>query len=202
MPDFWNNIKKLFTAAEESSPNQPVIHEMIERSAEELAGYERWKSGLGRRRMIDWLQAEYANYLIDPEQIDEAIDFLDTPSSKGFVIHFQKTRYPLQEVINLLDYLKEKVLAMNYRSYMSDVRTYNRPKWVESVQRHYLKPPTNLRQPINQKFNQKYGNITIELQLRNEQAFYLKFSATSYRDHLFKNAEDFAGLMRGVLKTD
>ena len=132
MSDFWKNLKNLFKAAEESSPHQPVIHESIERSEEEQADYERWKESLSKRRMLDWLRGEYLNYLHDPEGIDEAVDFLDTPSSKGFVIHFQKTRYPLREIIHLLDYLKEQVLLLRYRSYMSDLRTYNRPQWVET----------------------------------------------------------------------
>ncbi|MEL6866735.1 MAG: hypothetical protein AAFP19_20095 [Bacteroidota bacterium] len=203
MADFWQYLKNIFQSAEQSSPNQPVIHESLERSEEEQAGFVRWKKTLAKKRLLDWLNGEYVRFLINPKEIDEAIDFLQTPSSKGFVIHFNKTRYPQQEVIYFFDYLKERVLDIPYRTYLSDLRTYNRPKWVETVQRHYLKPPSQLRQyPAPKQMDQRYGNITIELLLRNDKVHQLKFQATSYRDHLYQKAEGFKGLMQELLKGD
>jgi len=71
---------------------------------------------------------------------------------------------------------------------------------VETVQRHYLKPSLKLK-VAGEKAGQAYGNINIELLLRNEKAVNLKFSATSYRDHQFKEASDFDELMRKILST-
>ncbi|MEM8909545.1 MAG: hypothetical protein AAGD05_16985 [Bacteroidota bacterium] len=199
MAEFWKKIKSLFSASEQSSPSQPVIHEVIERTPGEQADYQQWKKTLASRRLLDWLNGQYIAYSHDPEHTDESIDFLNTPSSKGFVIHFHQTRYPAREVTHLFDYLKEKVLDMEYRTYLSDYRTYNRPKWVETVQRHYLKPPNNFRKLSKEKLQQKFGNITIELLFRNEQIHNLKFSATAYRDRLFEDAEEFKKLMQGLM---
>ena len=151
--------------------------------------------------MLNWLNEQYVQFLVNPDHIDEAIDFLNTTSSKGFVIHFRQTRYPKSEVTHLFDLLKEKVLDLGYRSYVSDSRTYGKNEWVENLQRHYLKPPTNLRKAVSkdEKFDQRFGNITIELLTRDDQIFHLKFSATGYRDHLFSEVEDFRDLMQGIL---
>ena len=46
---------------------------------------------------------------------------------------------------------------------------------------------------------QKYGNITIELELRNEQVFNLRFRATSYQDSLFKEAREFEELIQRIV---
>ncbi|MEM9919359.1 MAG: hypothetical protein AAF990_14750 [Bacteroidota bacterium] len=199
MKNLWQYVKSLFQEAEQSSPSQPSIHQLIERSTEEKEDFLRWKESLVSRRMLNWLNEQYIQYLINPDNLDEAIDFLKTPSAKGFVVHFGKTRYPRREVVHLFDFLKERVLQQGYRPYVSDTRTYNRPAWVETVQRHYLKPPSQLRQLPKEKFDQKYGNITIQLTEQDGRIMYLKFNATSYKDHLFADAEDFKDLMTALL---
>jgi len=195
---FWKKIKTLFQTVEESSSINPTIHEVIERTPQQLIEYENWKSTLSSRRMIDWLYNEYITFLSNPKNIDPSVDFLNTTSSKGFVIHFSKTNYRLDEITYLFDFLKEKVQQLPYRSYVSDTRTYPKNNFVETIHRHYLKP--SLKNKIaGKKANQRFGNINIELNLRNDKVRNLKFSATSYRDHLFEEADDFENLMREVL---
>ena len=78
------------TKAEESSPSQPLIHELIQRTEKEKEDYQQWKQTLVLRRLMDWLKDQFAMYQINSERVDEGLDFLNTPSSKGFVIHFHK----------------------------------------------------------------------------------------------------------------
>lgn len=196
MDKLWSYFKNLFQQAEQSSPSQPLIHEMITRSEEERQDYEFWKGTLIRRRLLDWLNDQYAIYRVEQDRVDEAIDFLDTPSSKGFVVHFNQTRYSHRDVTHFFDYLKEKVLSMSYRTQISDLRTYNRASWVETVQRHYLKPGLSIRQAGEDgKFTQKFGNIMIELELRDDAIHNLRFRATVYKDRLFKEPAAFKDLM-------
>ncbi len=200
MDKLWSYFKNLFQQAEESSPSRPLIHEMIERSEEEREDYERWKNTLVLRRLLDWLNDQYAIYRVDQDRIDEALDFLNTPSSKGFVIHFNQTRYSQRDVVHFFDYLKEQVLKLKYRTQISDLRTYERASWVETIQRHYLKPgPTIRQQQEDGKFTQKFGNIMIELELRNDQVFNLRFRATVYKDSLFKEPAEFKELMQELV---
>ena len=196
MSDIWKYFKNWFQSAEESSASQPYIHELIERTSAEQESYARWKNTLSKRRLLDWLREQYVQYLVNPKQLDEDIDFLATPSTNGFVIHFSDTPYKLWEIEHFFDYLKEKVLELNYRSYVSDTRTYTQTEKVETVQRHYLKPRTDKGSAAPKKFQQRFGNITIELLQRNEAVVHLKFSATAYQDHKFEQAADFKDLMQ------
>lgn len=198
MSDFWKKIKNVFSAAEESSSINPTIHEVIERSEEQLADYEHWKNSLAARRLIDWLKNEYFTYLTSPKNIDRSIDFLNSTSKKGFVIHFSRMQYRKEEITFLFDYLKEKVKELSYRTYVSDTRIYPKNDFVETIHRHYLKPSLKLK-VAGQKAGQAYGNITIEMLLKNDQIVDLKFSATTYRDHQFEEAGDFNDLMKSVL---
>lgn len=193
MSDFWKYIKNIFKAAEESSPNQPVIHELIIRTDEEQKDYDYWKETLVRRRLCDWLNQQYAIHKVLPNDIDEGLSFLNTPSAKGFAIHFHQTQYSKRDAVHFMDYLKERVLSLNYRTQISDARVFNRANWVEAIQRHYLKPRINFEE--GKKTNQKFGNITIELVFRNDTPYQLKFQATTYSDSLYKDASDFSDLM-------
>lgn len=196
MADFWDRLKRLFRSAEESTPSNPAIHRIIERSDDEQQDYEHWKETLVRRRLQDWLADQYAIFRVLPDDIDEALDFLDTPSSKGFVIHFHKTRYSGRDIQHFFDFLKDRVLEQGYRVQVSDTRTYNRPTWVETVERHYLKPRSARE---DGKFHQAFGNITIENHLRDDRNHYLKFRATVYKDHQFHEADEFHELMQLLL---
>ncbi len=207
MSKLWDYFKSLFHTAEQSSAAAPLIHELIERTEEEKAAYEHWKNTLVRRRLCNWLNDQYATYLVDGEQSDEAIYFLETPSARGFVIFFRQTQYSRQDCNCFFDYLKERVLTLNYRSYVSDTRTYTNAEWVENLQRHYLKPPIRKQLqtletgPIQNALEQAYGNITIELTSRNDQVWNLKFSAVGYQDRMYQKVGNFGELM-GKLMTE
>jgi hypothetical protein len=197
MKDVWEYLKGLFQKEEESSASNPYLHGQIERTEEEEAAFEAWKGSLEHRRLIDWLDNQYAVWQVLPDDTDPAVDFLNTPSSKGFALHLHKTAYRKEEAVFLLDYLKEQVQKLNYKSQMSDTRTWTQKNWVETVERHYLKPRTFLE--AEKKINQRFGNITIELTFRNDQPHVLKFRATGYSDRLYAEAADFKDLMQAVL---
>ncbi|PHI18828.1 hypothetical protein CEQ90_15870 [Lewinellaceae bacterium SD302] len=195
MASFWEQVKQLFERAEESSPAHPAVHEMIERGPEESADFDRWKNTLAKRRLIDWLMDQYAVYLSDGRQ-DRSIDFLDTPSSKGFVIHFHETNYTKAEVTHFFHYLKERVQSLEYRLQISDRRIFSRSGWVETQERHYLKPRNKYAE--GEAINQRFGNITIELELRDDQVRNLRLRATIYKDALYREGENFGALMSAL----
>ncbi len=199
MLNLFQYIRDLFQEAANSSPSVPAEHKLIERTPAEKADYIRWSHSLIKRRLVDWLNDQYAIYRVLPADIDRGIDFLDTPSSKGFVVHFYKTNYTRSEVTHFFDYLKERVLAQNYRSQISDTRTYARDNWVETVERHYLKP--RQKAAVTEKLRQRFGNITIDLTLRDDKVHQLKLRATHYQDQQFHDPEEFSLLMQ-LLFTD
>lgn len=201
--DLWQYMKDLFKAEQESSSIKPYIQEPLERDEEEIEAYNLWKRTLAKRRILDWLNMQYASFVMSGEsEIDKTIDFLNTPSAKGFVLHFDEQLHNRNNFLNLFDYLKERVLEMNYKKYMSDTRTYNKTRnnntWVEMKQRHYLKPRFKVLE--DNTFDQRFGNIKIELLFRNDKIHNLQFSATRYNDRNFAEGNTFNDLMRELLQ--
>jgi hypothetical protein len=195
--DIFAYFRSLFQQSRESSPSKPLVHELIVRTEAEKQDYVRWKETLVFKRLRDWLQEQYVLFLHQPEQLAETVEFLHTPSSKGFAVFFSKTRYSGREATHFFDFLKERVLDLEYRVQVSDVRSYERPDWVETVQRHYLKPRPQMNEAG--KLRQRFGNITIELILRNDRPFQLRLRATAYKDHLFQEPEDFRQLFAALM---
>ena len=204
MASFWNKITALFDAAEQSTPQAPAVHEMIERDAEELADYERWKRTAARQRLFDWITEQYTQFLAG-QQRDHSVSFLDTASSKGFVVHFSETQYRRDEINHFFHYLKERVLALNYRTQISDRRVFSRRDWVETQERHYLKPRTRHQRktaPLERGgLDQKFGNITVELELRDDVPWNLRLRATTYQDSLYGEPESFRALLAALAGT-
>lgn len=186
--DIWQHLKELFHKSNTSSKTKPLVHELIKRTDEEQIAYSVWKNSLTRRQLVNWLIAEYSSYKSNPFNIDASFEFMDNTRAKGFVMHYNKD-YSAKDYQHLMDYFKERTLELGYQSYMSDIRSYEKGEGVETVQRHYLKPRPNraLKGPINQRF----GNITIELTLQNEETTHLKLMAMGYSDHLYQQADDF-----------
>lgn len=191
---FWDNIADLFRQAEDSTAAKPVIHELIVRSPEEIADFERWKRTHNSRRLLSWLNQQFAFHL-EGLPIDKGLGFLDTDSSKGFVIYLQELNYSKSEILHFFDFLKERILSFNYRSDISDRRLFSRKDWVETQERHYLKPRINLDEhPIEQQF----GNVTIQLEMRDDVVHNLRLRATVYNDSMFKKASSFRALMAAL----
>jgi len=167
----WDQIKSIFQSAEDSKASAPALHEVLSRHIEEAEAFARWREGLVRRRLTDWLSDQYALYLSEPNRVDKSLDFLKTKSQKGFVIHFSDTQYSLREAEFFHLYLRERVLTQAYRTQVADARTYS----------------------------QQFGNVMIELVVRNETPHQLKFSAAIYHDRVYKDAAGFGALMDIVL---
>ena len=204
MASFWDRITALFDAAAESTPHAPAVHEMIERDEAELADYERWKRTAARQRLFDWVTDQYALFLAG-RQNDHSVSFLDTASSKGFVVHFHETQYRREEINHFFHYLKERILALNYRTQISDRRVFSRPNWVETQERHYLKPRTRHQRrtaPLERGgLDQKFGNVTVELELRDDVPWNLRLRATTYQDSLYGEPETFRALLVALAGT-
>ncbi|HHM20567.1 MAG TPA: hypothetical protein ENJ20_00965 [Bacteroidetes bacterium] len=192
----WDFFKNLFREADKSSPANPLLHEQIDRSLSHEEQFRDWKNSPECRHCTDWLKEQYARWQTLPSQTDEHIVFLHTPSSKGFAVFFHRDAIASRHAHYFFDYLKERALTLDYRPQISDSRTWTNPEAVYNMYRYYLKPRTS--KTSDGKINQLFGNILIELLLKDDEPFNLKFRATSYNDRLYLPPDDFELLMEVI----
>lgn len=197
MTNIWDYFKNFFREGELSSASRPIFNEVLERSDDEKAAYENWKGSLPCRRFFDLLAAQFAIFQSNPAGVDPAVTFLQSDASKGFALHFDRLDFNRQDTSHFFDLLREKMLAMPYRPQLSNVRTWSEKDWALTVERHYLKPRNNWEE--GKVIDQFFGNVTIELTLRNDRPHLLTFRATAYADRLYAQPRDFHELMQAIL---
>ncbi len=185
--------------ADFACPNA-ISHQLIVRSQEEKRLYEEWKNSPCKEKVLSYISNNYKTWLTTSCDQCDAIDFLKLPSYRGFIIHFMDIEHDCNEVTCLFDYLKERVLELGYKSYVSDEKLVPKSRWMERTERHYLKPLVSLKK--NEKIEQRFGNINIELRFRDDEALHLKFTAATFHNCQFKNAEEFDELMNYITKTE
>lgn len=197
MAGFWGQIKKLMLQSERSSPLNPAIHEIIILTKEESKDFDRWKNTIVLKKFVDWLNHEYGEYLIE-RPFSKTITFLNSPPSFGFMVHFSEMGYSKRDAVFIAQFFKEKIQLLPYKVQLSDRRIYSKNEsTVETTERHYLKPKKTIIP--GEKIDQYYGNITIELQIRNDQPHQLSLRATSYPDRIYKSSLPFEQLMEKIL---
>lgn len=179
--------------------NEPVIEETIKRPMGEVAEFEVWKKSPAKDHAISFIVEQYALSGKDDENVS-LFRALRTHSSNGFLLRRIEDISAL-EFQHLFDYLKEQTLQHAYLPYMSDRRVFNRKDFVETIERHYLKPSWKNNTPSTNKTGkmfQVFGNISIELFKVNDEPTHLKLLANHYSDHKYHEPKPFAKFMESL----
>ncbi|TAH18025.1 MAG: hypothetical protein EAZ08_12555 [Cytophagales bacterium] len=182
----------------------PLVEEEIKRHEAYRSSYFKWVNE-GKYR---WLtQKIYQNYLLKKknEAADLQVHLLKSSGAGGFAVTYSLLMDE-KELQYLFDYLKDKVLNLNYKLYTSDRRIFDRKEYVETIEKHYLKPiteriaPTGSEHPENKEMiNQRYGNILIEYISVDEKPSFLRFMVHYYSDFLYTPVQSFDDLVDYLL---
>jgi hypothetical protein len=187
--DAQPSLKDIGSVPSYIQPPKPELieHKLIERTSEEKYHFELWRDSPERISMMEWMYEEFKTFEKEKTACDEALDFIVSPSTKGFIWRYNENRWTQHDVHHVFDYLQQRVRELGYKKYVSEV-----------LHRHYLKPPVNYGE--GQLLKQQWGNILICVSESNGKTTDLKFSATTYTDKLYTHAAEFAELMEWVLR--
>lgn len=193
-PSMLNFIKKLLEKQE--THKVPFIQAELKRTEKEIYDFEEWKDGQG---FTDFNQIISEQFALSKEQknIRSICTFMRRSTANGFVLYPSTVDLSAEEFRFYMDYLHQKVLGLGYRKYLSDYKQYVRKDHVQRIERHYVKPKLT-RDPNATQANQRYGNITIELEFKDEEVKYLKLLASVYQDRLYSEPLPFEGLLEKV----
>jgi len=119
---------------------------------------------------------------------------LSTPYANGFALTYHPS-IGIQAFNCFFDYLKDQVKNIAYQLNNSSRKIYDKPSYVETKEKYYLKPPLKAIED-NELFDQLYGNISIEYILIDEKPSYIKLVASIYSDRLYTKALPFEDLAK------
>ncbi len=196
-----NFLKQLFRQQEEN-PKAPLVKEPLVRSSEEKRAYSTWKNGEARKRVVAHVHREIRDFFDGGRNDKTSVIALDGAQSRGFIFKYDDRLASADDFQHFFDLLQEEVLALNYKKYMSDRRQFNEPTQVRTIERHYVKPRTNLVHALETgtPINQLYGNITIEYLLVNEQPVEIKFLSQPYTGRNYMPTLSFEELVGKILR--
>lgn len=188
MDSFWKSIKKIWEKPSKTSVSQPYLHEKLERDESYQNAYQNWKLSSEPKEIIEWIIEQLSS-----DAPHSSFHIFDNRSTSGLLI---LSGFEFPEAANFpffMDYFKENILEMGYKTYSSDARVYLKEKKgkevIERIERHYLKPRLYIDDA--QKQRQLFGNLNIELLIQNDQNLHLKFMASTYQDRNFQTADSF-----------
>ncbi|MDW7692133.1 hypothetical protein R9C00_14670 [Flammeovirgaceae bacterium SG7u.111] len=196
MSYFSKLVKQLFPEPEVATSKEPLVSEALIRSMNEKGRYFKW---LNQSTYKSVLYEIYENYQLKKQQLTKNwwVHVLSSKYANGFAITFNQL-YTTHDFQHLFDYFKDQVLNIGYRLCVSDRKIYDRPNYVETVEKYYLKPPARKSYESSGLLDQVYGNIIIEHVLIDDKPSYIRFMANIYSDRLYTKALDFEELMKVI----
>jgi hypothetical protein len=186
---FFDQIyDRLFKGNKDSTPT--LVHEVLTRSNQFVEDYDKWTNG---PQLLEEIKRSYEFKQKGIEQ-NPAVHVLESQYANGFAVSYNDF-FQEDDFGYLMDLLSERVQLLGYRLVGSDRIITDKNNFVETKEKHYLKPEISMEPPIDQR----YGNVLVEHVLVNDKSSYLKFSANVYSDHLYKKALPFQDLLNEIL---
>ena len=203
--DFFDDIfKKLFP---KRNKTLPIVREKLKRSEKENVEFQIWSSS---GDATYWLARIYESYHLKRQGLvsqDIQVHLFSSAASNGIAISYTNAMSTKQFRF-LFDKLKESILNLPYpyKLYTSDRAHYERTNYIETIEKHYLKPVYGTNKEVGNELKsdgqlpQFYGNILIEyIQIDGEPSF-IRLLANIYSDRLFLDALPFEEMIKTILQ--
>lgn len=191
--DFLDDLfKKLFP---KRNQNIPLVKESLERSEKDKLAFDTWTTSYDATRWYNEILLAYEQKKqgLTSTQID--VHLFRSAASNGIAISYTNAMSAIHFRF-LFDRLKESVLSLPYpyKLYTSDRAHYERQNYVETIEKHYLKPVYG-RMEQGKLLPQFYGNILIEYILIDNKPSFIRLLANVYSDRLFSPHQPFEELV-------
>lgn len=189
---FEDVVGKLFG---KQQADQPIIHEVMERTEVELGAYKAWKNSERRTDLVNDFDRAYS---LKKQMVESSMEvhLLESQYSNGFAITYND-QIPVDQFKHLFDFLKDQILDVGYKLAQADRRIKHKGQYEESIEKWYLKPlAEDLQASV---IDQRYGNVLIELVSIDRKPSYLKLMANVYQDRLYTKALPFEELYNRII---
>lgn len=199
---FWDEfLRRLWGIPVEGKSLSPsdklILHDVLKRSPQFRQAYFQWVNAGSFQKPLRRL---YETYWLRRQNLDTAwsLQLLQMPYANGFAVGLPAREMSARDFIFLFDYLKDRVLGMNYRMADASYKLYDRQSHVEMIEQYYLKPRIDWAS-AQEPYNQEFGNITLELIQYDDQPQYLKLVAGIYAGRQYQQARQFDELIELLL---
>lgn len=181
---FEKIINRLFPVEDEIT-----VHEIMKRSPGFIKKYQEWILSVNHKSLMNDLRKSIFDKNRGLKPI-VGMEIFQSKYANGILIS-PGDALPFEYLVFLMEHIKDRLIAWNYRLVQSDRKINEKDNNVHSIEKYYLKPPLSSGKPIDQHF----GNIIIELILVNNTAIKLKTIANIYSDRMYNDPRKFEDLI-------
>lgn len=186
----------LIDKPELANTTKPFIRKSFERTEKETRDYEKWKNTPTVAKMLFYLSEECQKHQTNPKKTHDGIDFYTTASARGFRLHPALTRFSDANVKFLFEFLKDRLVALDYCATVSETSVFKRGDyWVETIHRHVLKP-THAPNCYAENPLSGFDQIMVELLLKDDKLCSLRLEASIIDSDMPRSTDDFANLIQ------
>ncbi len=196
MANIFTQFQASILSKPELATTKPLTRKPLVKTEKETKEYDKWKNTPKLSQMLYYLTEECQKHQSSPRKTHDGIDFYSGLSARGFRLHPALTRFSDDHVKFLFAFLKERLIALDYQPVVSDTSVLKRGDyWVETIHRHVLKSP-NAKGCYGENVVGDFGQITIELLLKDDRLCSLRFEAVIPDSDLPRATDDFANLIQ------
>lgn len=184
-------LNKIFPKNQVSHPPQKF---RLSRTEQEIQLQKYWEKSERSQKLLEELENAYQLSKVNIKN-EYNLHLLQTPTANGIALSFQENLFDKEEFQYLLDLFKNRLLTIGYSLQVSEKILEDKGSFVLIKEKYYLKPSIFQQIKNQEKANQRYGNITLEVTWTDQAPQYLKILSTIYFDRNFTEAKTFEDLL-------
>ncbi len=176
--------------------NKVVLNDIIDRSEAYTERYHNWLAE-SAKKCFEEIETGYQEKLLKKENSEVNVHLLHSKYSNGIAISYDENIHSKEEFSFIFDEIADKISRLEeYKKVNSDFIIKEKKTFIETKEKHYLKPIITKNDPIA---DQQFGNILIEHILIDDKPNHIKLMANVYSDSLYKEPKQFENLISIIL---
>jgi len=184
-------LKKQFRSKEKNAPKIPLIREALEDHKIPYEAIQSWFLKEAKKTGKD-IHDNYLNY-IAKQSYAKYFTFYKENGITALSLDIAPAQLSFDQCRKLMTYIALHLKEKKYVIQLNEVSTDTKADTINCTYRYYLKPSHKLM--VELPAEQLYGNVTIELKLKNDHPHRLLLRANYYSDHNYKEHESFESML-------
>jgi hypothetical protein len=184
-------IKKQFKSKEKNSPKIPLIREALEDHKISYEEINTWYTNEAKQIGTE-IYDGYQKFL-EKKPYPKYLNFHNENGINALSLDITPAKISFDQCRKLMTYISLSLKEKKYVIHLNEVSTDTKADTINCNYRYYLKPSHKLMTQLPAK--QLYGNITIELKLKNDLPHRLLLKANYYSDHNYQEPESYNSML-------
>jgi hypothetical protein len=173
----------------------PFLHEKYSFDTD-TESYILWKGGRSHLALSQKIDSSFNDYLSKKDP-DAGTTIIHNGKVSGIALDAASYGFKKTDYIHYCSYLIDRLTQNGYILHLSEIKSKKTAGTVMQSIKAYLKP--SRKRVIENKNEQIYGNITLDISSKADRLFRFKISCSYYQDQHFHDPLDFKTFVEDII---